>query len=171
MFELPGLSDRLEDIEPNLDFELTRFAREQGQQVRFNLEARRKFLAFACSGEAKWNGNFRELTASVTRMATLGESGRIQETQVQEEILRLRRAWENPTHAPSPSLDDGKPLDLFDHCQLKTVIEVCQTSTSLSEAGRKLFAVSRTQKRQANDADRLRKYLARFDLDWEKVKS
>lgn len=171
MFELPGLSDRNEDIEPNLDFELARFAREQGQQVRFNLEARRRFLAFACSGEAKWTGNFRELTASVTRMATLAESGRIQETQVQEEIQRLRQAWMSPASAPGLSLDDAKPLDLFDQCQLKTVIEVCRASTSLSEAGRKLFAVSRTQKRQANDADRLRKYLARFDLDWEKVKS
>lgn len=173
MFELPGLSDRSEDIEPNLDFELERFAREQGQQVRFNLEARRKFLTFACSGEAKWSGNFRELTASITRMATLAESGRIQETQVQEEILRLHHAWGSHSSESTFSqyLGNQPQLDLFDECQLKTVIEVCRASASLSEAGRKLFAVSRTQKRQANDADRLRKYLARFNLDWEKIKT
>jgi transcriptional regulatory protein RtcR len=29
--------------------------------------------------------------------------------------------------------------------------------------------VSRTAKRSSNDADRLRKYLARFDLDWAQV--
>ena len=42
---------------------------------------------------------------------------------------------------------------------------------SLSDAGRTLFAVSRAQRSSTNDADRLRKYLARFDLDWERVRS
>ena len=36
----------------------------------------------------------------------------------------------------------------------------------LSEAGRHLFAVSRTKKKSRNDADRLRKYLARFGMSW-----
>lgn len=92
-FELPGLAGRREDIEPNIDFELERHAREQGRMVRFNLEAQRRYLAFASSGEAAWQGNFRELSASITRMATLADSGRIDEAQVQEEIERLRRAW------------------------------------------------------------------------------
>jgi transcriptional regulatory protein RtcR len=43
---------------------------------------------------------------------------------------------------------------------------VCQASRSLSDAGRRLFAVSRAKKSAPNDADRLRKYLARFGLDW-----
>jgi transcriptional regulatory protein RtcR len=46
------------------------------------------------------------------------------------------------------------------------VIRVCRQSKSLSDAGRKLFAVSRNAKRQPNDADRLKKYLARFALSW-----
>jgi transcriptional regulatory protein RtcR len=33
-----------------------------------------------------------------------------------------------------------------------------------------LMAVSRAQRSSINDADRLRKYLARFDLDWECVR-
>jgi transcriptional regulatory protein RtcR len=33
-------------------------------------------------------------------------------------------------------------------------------------AGRILFDRSRNRKTSANDADRLRKYLARFDLEW-----
>jgi transcriptional regulatory protein RtcR len=37
----------------------------------------------------------------------------------------------------------------------------------LSDAGRRLFAVSRNAKRQPNDADRLKKYLARFGVTWE----
>jgi transcriptional regulatory protein RtcR len=55
-------------------------------------------------------------------------------------------------------------LDPFDRVQLAEVIRVCRGSRSLSEAGRKLFAKSREQKKLVNDADRLRKYLARFEL-------
>jgi transcriptional regulatory protein RtcR len=56
--------------------------------------------------------------------------------------------------------------DLFDRLQLQRVLEVCETSASLSEAGRTLFAVSRQSRKQPNDADRLRKYLARFGVAW-----
>ncbi|MGE5491504.1 MAG: RNA repair transcriptional activator RtcR [Actinomycetota bacterium] len=171
-FDLPGLAARPEDIEPNLDFELERFAREQGEQVRFNVEAKRRYLAFAGSPEARWAGNFRELTASVTRMATLAEAGRITEDNVREEIERLRATW---TDGKPPDIvtevlgDKADELDLFDRCQLAAVIAACRTADSLSAAGRQLFAISRQGKKQPNDADRLRKYLARFGLDFERV--
>jgi transcriptional regulatory protein RtcR len=61
-------------------------------------------------------------------------------------------------------------IDLFDRVQLAKVIDICRTSSSLSDAGRTLFAVSRANKKQPNDADRLRKYLARFDLSWEDLR-
>ena len=57
-------------------------------------------------------------------------------------------------------------LDRFDRAQLAEVIRVCQKARSLSEAGRLLFAASRAKKSSVNDADRLRKYLARFELGW-----
>ncbi len=57
-------------------------------------------------------------------------------------------------------------LDPFDIVQLAAVIRACRAARSLSAAGRALFAKSRARKASANDADRLRKYLARFDLDW-----
>lgn len=41
---------------------------------------------------------------------------------------------------------------------------------SLSDAGRALFSASRQQKTSANDADRLRKYLGRFGLDWKALR-
>jgi transcriptional regulatory protein RtcR len=53
--------------------------------------------------------------------------------------------------------------------QLADVVRVCRGSRSLSEAGRALYDVSRLQKRMPNDADRLRKYLARFGLTWDRV--
>ena len=65
--------------------------------------------------------------------------------------------------------DAAAQLDQFDALQLQAVVGICRQSLSLSDAGRKLFAVSRTAKRQPNDADRLKKYLARFGLAWEDV--
>jgi transcriptional regulatory protein RtcR len=53
---------------------------------------------------------------------------------------------------------------------LACVIRACRDARSLSEAGRALFAESRKKKAHPNDADRLRKYLASFGLDWESVR-
>ena len=61
-------------------------------------------------------------------------------------------------------------LDLFDREQLGSVINVCRASRSLSEAGRALFSTSRAKKKNVNDADRLRKYLARFGLEWRELR-
>jgi transcriptional regulatory protein RtcR len=175
-FELPGLADRREDIEPNLDFELRNHAARENEFITFNREARARYLAFATAPEASWTANFRDLGASVTRMATFAPSGRITEDVVIEEIARLRRAWSrtgsDQGHALLASLlgaEKLQALDLFDQIQLGAVIRVCREHSSLSAAGRTLFAASRAQKASANDADRLRKYLARFGLDWQAV--
>ena len=65
--------------------------------------------------------------------------------------------------------DASDQLDPFDRVQLALVVETCRTSRSLSEAGRALFAASRARRSSSNDADRLRKYLARFGLDWGRL--
>ncbi|GAA5166637.1 RNA repair transcriptional activator RtcR [Viridibacterium curvum] len=172
-FDLPGLAQRPEDIAPNLEFELERFAQEHNQQVRFNVEARQRYLDFAASSQALWRGNFRELSASLTRMATLAESGRITEALVVEEIARLRSGWSGGVARDLVQEvlgDAADALDLFDRCQLDAVLNVCRQADSLSDAGRKLFAMSRQEKKVANDADRLRKYLARFGLEWANVR-
>jgi transcriptional regulatory protein RtcR len=180
-FALPGLAARREDIEPNLDFELNRLAQEQQQLVRFNLEARRRWLDFATSPAARWPGNFRELSASVTRLATLAEAGRITEALVVEEITHLQQHWGSSTDAPAVKDNDVllrallgnavDEIDPFDQVQLAYVVSVCRSSASLSAAGRTLFAASRQTKKQANDADRLKKYLARWGLDWQSVQA
>jgi transcriptional regulatory protein RtcR len=59
----------------------------------------------------------------------------------------------------------------FDRIQLAEVVRICRASASLSEAGRSLFDVSRTRRALVDDADRLRKYLARFGLSWQQVRS
>jgi transcriptional regulatory protein RtcR len=62
-------------------------------------------------------------------------------------------------------------LDRFDRVQLIDVLSVCACAASLSEAGRVLFAASRAAKQSHNDADRLRKYLARFGVSWKMVRA
>jgi transcriptional regulatory protein RtcR len=171
-FRLPALQERREDIEPNIDFELERYARHTSMNVRFNTEARDRYVAFATAPNAEWSGNFRELSASITRMATLAEGGRINKRDVESEIQRLRNSW---GARPSDDLDNLLPaaqlekLDLFDRLQIATVVQVCRQSKNLSDAGRRLFSVSRTQRSVINDTDRLRKYLARFGLDWQTI--
>jgi transcriptional regulatory protein RtcR len=64
----------------------------------------------------------------------------------------------------------ARRLDLFDSAQLATVIRTCRDQTTASAAGGALFAHSRLEKKSSNDADRLSKYLARFDLKFEDVR-
>jgi transcriptional regulatory protein RtcR len=174
-FTLPGLADRREDIAPNLDYELDRFAEREGERASFNKEARQRYLAFATAPDARWPGNFRDLAASVTRMATLSPKGRIDLECVEAEIVRLKRLWSGQTDdglgilAGVLEADALSAIDPFDRVQLAETVRVCRTSRSLSEAGRTLFAASRARRSTANDADRLRKYLARFGLDWATV--
>jgi transcriptional regulatory protein RtcR len=177
-FELPGLRERAEDIEPNLYYELEQYARRAGVQVAFSKEAKQRFLRFASSPEAEWRGNFRDLNAAVTRLATLAGAGRITVEAVEEEEERLRRGWRRSKPADEKEQrlvrllgpEGVQGLDRFDRVQLADVLEVCAQAPTISEAGRVLFAVSRTQKTTTNDADRLRKYLARFELEWQDLK-
>jgi transcriptional regulatory protein RtcR len=91
---------------------------------------------------------------------------------VDEEIERLNYALTDPR---SKRGDDAlraligderfEQLDVFDRVQLEPVVELCRESKSLSEAGRALFSASRGRKAITNDADRLRKYLARFGIE------
>jgi transcriptional regulatory protein RtcR len=172
-FSLPGLRSRTEDIEPNLDFELDRFSEKSGRRATFSKEARERFLTFALSPAANWPGNFRDLNAAVARMATLAPGGRISTDVAEEEIERLQALWKGPAERPAEENLQGvigrrelEDLDLFDRAQLSFVVDVCRRSRSLSEAGRTLFSASRGRKASANDADRLRKYLARFGVEF-----
>ena len=173
-FQLPGLAQRAEDIEPNLDHELEAAAQRMSRRISMARDVRAAFLAFARSPRAKWNANFRDLNAAVTRMATLAPGGRITRAVLDAELTRLQTAWHTPPPADSDDAllatvlgpEVAAKLDLFDRAQLACVIRVCRTSATLSEAGRHLFAITRSKRKVANDADRLLKYLTRFRLTW-----
>ena len=174
-FRLPPLRARREDIEANLVHELARAERDIGTQVGFNADARDRFLGFAGDPATLWPGNFRDFGGSVRRLCTLAPRGRITRAMVEDEIRNLTADWQS-AHAD----DDYRlvqevlgaaagEVDPFDLVQLGFVLRMCRQSASLSAAGRSLFAVSRGKRKTQNDADRLRKYLARFGLVWDDV--
>lgn len=94
---------------------------------------------------------------------------------VDAEVARLKRLWNGASAASSDGLadilgeNDASQLDPFDRVQLAEVVRVCRNSRSLSDAGRKLFSASLARRSSSNDADRLRKYLHRFELSWSEI--
>lgn len=174
-YDLPSLRDRREDIEPNLSYELQRYADEHGRTVRFNAEAKQRFLAFANRPDAAWRGNFRDFGGAVMRLCTRAQHGRINADMVAHECQRLQADWhrlanddnDDYAHEIDSLLGErADTLDLFDRLQLEQVLAICRQSRSCADAGRRLFAESRKHKSTANDADRLAKYLRKFGLKW-----
>ncbi|MBM4318557.1 MAG: AAA family ATPase, partial [Deltaproteobacteria bacterium] len=162
VFELPPLCERPEDIEPNIAFELARFEQQHGRRVRFHPRALEELLCFATSPAAPWLHNFRDLGQAVARLATLAGDGLIGVALVREEIVRLQERWRRLADGgsapgqvrpdppatvadPAAALPAGLgPLDRFDAVQLAEVLRVLRAEGSLSAAGRRLFACSRS---------------------------
>ncbi|MDO4250482.1 MAG: sigma 54-dependent transcriptional regulator, partial [Moraxella sp.] len=155
---------------------------EIGRTCRFDKTALQLYLAFALSDKALWQGNFRELSASILRLATLAKDGVIHTPQVKAEIDRLQLQWQpfdsrppNEPIKPTKTIYTAKvqtlldSLDTFDKLQLQQVIDVCRQHDSLAAAGRALFDKSRQQRKAVNDSDRLRKYLGKWGLTWAQI--
>ena len=175
-YHLPSLRERTEDLDANLDYELKRYEEDNDRRVRFNKEARRAFLDFACDPSSSWRGNFRDFNAICTRLCTRARSGRIDLQLVELEAGLLRQHWQRFEQKGTNSIDlrtliddQVDEIDLFERLQLEQVISVCRRHRSCSDASRELYAVSRTKKRSSNDADRLSKYLAKYKLRWADI--
>ncbi|GBQ36357.1 transcriptional regulator [Komagataeibacter saccharivorans] len=176
VFHLPPLRERREDMEVELAYELEKAERSLGCKIGFNVDARARYLRFARDPAMPWSGNYRDLSASARRLCTLAERGRITLPMVEAEILALTQQWaamrrDGDMALLAEVLPDPTNVDEFDRAQLAAVVRACRESSSLSAAGRRLFALSRKEKTSQNDADRLRKYLGRFGLNWEMVSS
>ena len=103
------------------------------------------------------------------------DSGRITRAMVEDEIETLTITWQSAASDPDLQTVEAvmgpsaHALDPFDVVQLALVIRTCAASASLSDAGRALFCKSRQTRTSRNDSDRLRKYLAKYDLSWDDV--
>ena len=178
-FRLPGLCERREDLEPNLDYELERASEALGRRVTLTRPARSAYLELGLT--APWTRNFRDLNSSIRRLATLASGGQITLAAVRREAERLHATWDrqpSAAAAPEPAallarhLGPGADeLDPFDAVQLAYVLGVVEAEPSLSAAGRVVFARSLAQRQGSNDADRLRKYLSRFGLEAQGVRA
>lgn len=175
-YRLPSLKDRIEDFEPNLDFEVEKIRERLGIMIRFSREARDQYLLFATT-RGEWRANFRDLNSSITRMATLADGGRISAEVVAQEIELLQRRWGQAqglvTSELSGFLDDDEiaGIDLFDRAQLETVIAICRHSRSMAQAGRELFQASRLRKSSSNDSHRVKQYLEKYGLSFEEIRA
>ena len=170
-FRLPPLRERPEDIEAHLLHLTAQSERQLDRKTGFNADALARYLRFARDPATPWPGNLRDLESSASRLAVLAERGRVTVDMVGDEIATLQGQWAAMAGDADAALLSGlvaapEALDEFDRVQLAAVIRICRQSASLSAAGRRLFAASRAEKASQNDADRLRKYLARFGLDW-----
>ncbi|WP_226668397.1 RNA repair transcriptional activator RtcR [Microbulbifer aggregans] len=179
-YQLPSLKDRIEDLEPNIDYELEAFCNKAGYLASFNRAARGKYLVFGRSPQASWSANFRDLNASITRMATLSDGGRITEKIVDEEILRLNQKWQGSGGSAirlRTTIDDvlgsgsSDEMDFYDQLKLAALVEVCKQSSSMAEAGRKLFNISRLKKTSSNDSHRVKQLLSKYGINFESLKA
>lgn len=179
-YQLPSLKERIEDLEPNIDYELESFSNKSGYLVKFNKTAREKYLAFSRSSDATWSANFRDLNASITRMGTLADGGRITVAAVDEEINRLKQKWHSGLNirlSPSNSIEailgenSTESMDYYDQLKLSSLIQVCQSSSSMAEAGRKLFNISRQKKTSNNDSHRIKQLLAKYNIKFDDIKT
>lgn len=185
-YQLPSLKERIEDFEANLNYELSRYAQKVGQRVNFNKVAKEKYLSFAHSPEGLWKANFRDLNSSLIRMATLSNGGRICKQNVDDEIERLKDNWSLTTQvididqgSQSPALiisafmdkQSIAETDYYEQIKISGIIKVCQESSSMAEAGRRLFQYSRTLKATHNDSHRVKQILSRYGLTFEEIKS
>jgi transcriptional regulatory protein RtcR len=108
-------------------------------------------------------------------MATLAQQGRITAEIVDDDIdASERRGGALPKSLLSSELilellgeEAADRLDLFDVAQHAVVLQTCRDYVSAT-AGRVLFANSRLEK-SSNDANRLKKYPARFGLRFEDI--
>jgi transcriptional regulatory protein RtcR len=60
-------------------------------------------------------------------------------------------------------------IDLFEQAQLAQVIQICKSSKTIADAGRKLFNISRKNKTSQNDSNRLKVYLQKFNLKFTDI--
>ncbi|MFJ2484793.1 RNA repair transcriptional activator RtcR family protein [Pseudomonas sp. NPDC087639] len=185
-FRLPSLCERLEDIEPNLEYELKKSTNPLPYLQRFSAKALSKYVKFATSNEAAWMANFRDLSASVERMITRSVSGIISEEVVSAEITTLRAKWSslgfsgdvNLGRKGSPRSGAGAPgdyvsilipghtLNLFEHNQLDYVIRVALKCPSYAELSWRLYG----DDVGTNPAQRSRDFLIRYGLSLDMIR-
>lgn len=196
-FTLPSLAERKEDIEANLDFELSRLATESKTELLMTRDARRLWLRFARSPEARWLGNFRDLRQSVRRMSDMAPGGVIDRAVANDEVRRLKDEWEYLSQPATTSVGKGSPWtapkpaeisatgDKFaivekalgpnlrkftrlQQAELELILREAPACRTMKELGERLY--TKNGRAPANPGDNIAKKLKSFGLRWEDVR-
>lgn len=150
---------------------------QRREQTPFEVETKALdlYVGFATSDRAPWPGNFPELAASLERLCSFAAASGVMDHGVaRREVLHLNASWEASDPGRSRvervlGLAASRDLDRVDRAALEEVLLVCSATTSMAEAGKLLFAKSRERRSTLNDSDRMKKYLARYGLDWAQI--
>lgn len=180
LYTLPGLAERREDIEPNLDYELLRYQQENGMAVRMMPLARKRYLEFALSERALWRGNWRDFGSSIIRLCSLSDASVIDVEHVDREIKKLEYLWggvKTETEVPVGDLSKYlsgvqlSSMDMMEREMCRVLFRVCSESNSAADAGRKLFSIDKgKESKSKNDGARTINMLKKYGLTFEDVK-
>jgi transcriptional regulatory protein RtcR len=184
-FRLPPLRQRLEDIEPNLEYELRKSTNRLPYVQRFSAKALTRYLKFAASEEGAWMANFRDLSTSVERMITRSVDEKISVDVVEVEIDTLRAKWAalgfnyvglggnssmvsgaNAAEDYVSMLIPDNKLNVFEHNQLDNTIRMALNCPSYAELGRRLYGNAVGN----NPSQKSRDYLFKYGLSLEMIK-
>ncbi len=95
-FEIPPLRERRQDFKLNCRAYLGMIGKKYGKTLQLEPEAENKLISYCEDENTKWNGNFREFNALITRMVVLSfgrdtqPKVKITAKQVQDEIEHAR---------------------------------------------------------------------------------
>jgi transcriptional regulatory protein RtcR len=189
-FKLPSLRKRLEDIEPNLEYELRKSSNRVPYVQRFSAKALRQYLKFAASEEGAWMANFRDLSTSVERMITRSVDEKISEDVVGVEIDTLRAKWAaqginyvelggkismgsgaNAAEDHVSMLLPDRKLNASEHLQLDYTIRMALNCTSYAELSRRLYGNAAGKNPSQKSRDFLLKYGLSLDMIKEKLQA
>jgi transcriptional regulatory protein RtcR len=185
IFHMPPLASRPEDIPDLVEAELSHFLH---RKVDFDDDARNAYMGFACSPEARWEGNLRELAMSVHRLAIRAVAGfrrasnghgragdaRITLPMVEQERSRLLSEWGALQPAPDAAQRDvvaqalgdesARKLSLNERSRLRDIILACRASRTRTEAGRAVYGPVK------NPGAQLQYHLKNHGLSWEALR-
>ena len=162
-----------------IDLDLSRY---DALATRF-AEEQQEGLTFLKSGIETRNVLFNRLIEQIERVAIASKSPMLitgptgaGKTRLARRIFELKRRREQLSGAfveinCATLRGDHAMSTLFGHVKGAFTGAASNRPGLLMTADRQLFSVSRLSKSSPNDADRLRKYLARFGLNWSDIAS
>lgn len=155
-FDIPGLHDRPEDIEPTIQRELAIWNDKSKSNIQFAPEAKQKLLNHL--KRIPLDGNHRQLHALMRRLATLALGHMITLDDVNREIDPREALMASAGSTSSPD------YDYADLALLSVALSACKTAKNGREAGEMLFAATKAKSPTFNGSTYIQRIFKKFGL-------